>query len=554
MSLIASGQEDEVPPLLLDVQYFLQQMAAAQNPDLAVDPDAEPEVKDLPPLPSTLEFIHLILMHGRNNVAAQEAFLRMRRAAVSADDDEQKQAALAELVWIGAVFNQDLNWVKQRIELLPPDDDKVKLARGWLALHEGDTAIATALFEELGPENTFARFGLACLPGLDDEQMAQACQEVVWADPGSMGAIVSAMKLHQMGKEVSATGEGVPLRVLVSNLSGQLWTPALTVSPWVRMKLRVSPGRFDYLQPMKAQVSIRNNTRLPLSVGQGGAVQPILMVVTSPSIRSEPLGQLQPTFFNMGRRLTLGPGDSILAEIRLDRFDLGQLVAMYPTATISFQASALLDPRPLANGGIAPGPLGASSGVGALQSRGMPATANNLQLWISELDATDPAIRAIAIARLLSIARQPAEDVEAGDTRSKISELIGQRYPTFDSQLKAWTIRFMLPDEDGEPISKRVIDLAGRSDDPMVRIVYMLTQIDSPTSAALTDAIRHDNPTIRGFAEALKEGLALDEKRRLELEQQQEQGDTPAAPPTDDPFRSLDLPELAPTVDDPWMP
>jgi len=550
MCLIASGQEDKVPPLLLEVQYTIKQMSDAQNPDQdkAVDSSAEPQVQALPPLPNTLEFTRLILMHERNAIATREAFQRMRQAADMAEDDEQKQLALIELVWIGAAFKQDLEWVRQRVELLPEDDEKVKLARGWLALHDGNPETAGTLFEELGPEDMFARLGLASLPQVDDEQRAQAYQEIIWADSRSVGAIVSALRLHQQGKEVYPTGEGVPLRVLVDNLRRQLWTPALTVSPWVRMKMRVSPGRFDYLQPMKAQVTIRNNTRLPLSVGQGGAVQPILMVVTSPSVHTEPLGQLQPTFFNMGRRLTLDPGASIQADIRLDRFDLGQLTAMYPTATVTFQASALLDPRPMPNGAIAPGPLGAKHGVGSLQARGLPATTSNLQLWISELDGTDPAVRAVAIARLLVIARQPGEGIEAGETRRKISELISQRYPTFNSLLKAWTIRFMLPDQDGEPVSRRVVDLAQRSDDPMVRIVYLVTQTDSPSSAVLTDAIRHENPIIRDFAEALKEGLELDEKRR----QEQEQGGAQTQP--EDPSPPQGLPNPSPSLDDPWVP
>jgi len=105
--------------------------------------------------------------------------------------------------------------------------------------------------------------------------------------------------------------------------------------------------------------------------------------------------------------------------------------------------------------------------------------------------------------------------------------------------------------------SRRVIDLAERSDDPLVRIVYMVTQVDDPSSAALTDAIRHDNSIISGFAEALKEGLALDEQRRQEIErqQEQEQGSDPfAAPPAEDPFKLDDLPEMPPSLDDPWLP
>ncbi len=560
LCLIATGQQDKVPPLLLDLQLFLKRMQDAQDPDLSIDADPEEAqasmLEDLPQLPPTLEFIQLILQHKNNPVAARNSFHRLRNITSQIEDPQEQQDAFGELVWVAAVFDQDPAWVKQRINLLDPDNENAHLANGWLALRDGDNQAAKDIFQALGDDNMFARLGLASLPDLNDKQRADAYQQMIWDDSASMASIIAASRLHKLGMVVNATGDGVSVRVLADNLSRQLWTPALTVSPWVRMKLRVSPGSFGYLQPMVGHITIRNATRVPLSVGPGGAIQPVLMVMCSPSIRSEPLGQLQPTFFNMGRRLTLQPGAAIEADIRIDRFDMGQLVALYPTTTITYSASAILDPRPLPTGGVVPGPLGATQQVGSLQAKGLPATPNNLQLWIKDLDGTDPAIRAIAITRLLIIARQPAETTEAQDFRDKINDLISQRYPdSFTPLLKAWTVRFMLPDEDGEPVSRRVIDLAQRSDNPMVRIVFMVMHADSPTSPVLTDAIRHDDPTIRAFAQAMKLGLEKDAERAAEAESDSHD-DADHAPHDDSsgstlPFETTD--PLGP-LDDPWLP
>lgn len=561
LCLIASGREDEVPPLLLELQMLLKQMADAQNPDLSLDADAEPKapsLDDLPPLPTTLEFARLILMHDSNPVAAKESFQRLRDAAASLKDSEEQQDSLEQLAWVGAAFNQDTAWVQQRIDLMGPDNEHATLASGWLALRRGETEAAKSIFQSLGSDNMFARLGLAEMPGLSDKQKADAYQQIVWDDPTSMGAVVAARRLHKLNVPVSPTGEGIPIRVLVDSLPQQLWTPALTVSPWVRLNVTVSPGSFGYLQPMKARVTVRNATRMPLSVGQGGAIQNALMVMCTPSIRNEPLGRLQPTFFNMGRRLTLQPGASIQADIRLDRFDMGQLAAIYPTATITYSAMTILDPRPLANGGIVPGPLGASTSVGSLQARGTPATPSNLQLWMKDLDGTDPAVRATAIARLLVIARQPAESVEMVDLRDRVRDLISQRYPDFNRLLQAWTVRFMLPDDDGQPVAQRVMDLAQRSDDPMVRIVYLVMNAQEPTSPALTDAIRHDDPTIRAFAQAMKTGLEEDAKRAAEAEQAKSGEGKPVQdkPKVDDPFApgALQPGETPVITDTPWLP
>ncbi|MEZ6189689.1 MAG: hypothetical protein R3C45_00180 [Phycisphaerales bacterium] len=564
LCLIASGREDEVPPLLLELQMLLKQMADAQNPDLQFENEGEqkaPSLDDLPPLPTTLEFARLILMHDTNPVAAKESFQRLRDSAAAIEDSQEQQDSLEQLAWVGAVFNQDADWVQKRIDLMGPDNEHGKLASGWLALRRGETENAKAIFESLGPDNMFARLGLAELPGLSEKQKADAYQQIVWDDSTSMGAVVAARRLNKMGKIISPTGDGVPLRVLIDNLPQQLWTPALTVSPWVRLNVTVSPGSFGYLQPMKAHVTVRNATRMPLSVGQGGAIQNALMVMCAPSIRNEPLGRLQPTFFNMGRRLTLQPGASIQADIRLDRFDLGQLAAVYPTATVTYSATTMLDPRPLANGGIVTGPLGAQTSIGSLQARGTPATPSNLQLWMKDLDGTDPAVRATAIARLLVIARQPAEGVEMVDLRDRVRDLISQRYPDFNSVLQAWTVRFMLPDDEGQPVAQRVIDLAQRSDDPMVRIVYLVMNAKEPTAPALNDAVRHDDPTIRAFAQAMKTGLEEDAKRAAEAEAGHSPDDGhghDAQPANDsaDPFApgALQPGETPVTTDSPWLP
>lgn len=563
MCLIATGQEEKVPPLLLDIQLVLKRMRDAQDPDMQVEVDPEEAqakmLENLPPLPPMLEFIQLILSHDTNPVAAEASFQRLRDFTSQIPEPEEREKSFGELVWIAAVFGQDADWVKQRINLMDPDDPYAQLANGWLALRNGDTDTAKNTFQSLGDDNMFARLGLASMPGLDDDQLVEAYQQIVWDDPSSMAAIVAAGRLIKMGEVVNATGEGISVRVIADDLPRQLWTPALTVSPWVRMKLRVVPGAFDFLQPMKGHVTIRNATRMPLSVGPGGAIQSVLMVMNSPSIRSEPLGSLQPTFFNMGRRLTLQPGAAIEADVRLDRFDLGQLSAIYPTSTITFTAAAILDPRPLPTGGIVPGPLGGSHQVGSLQARGLPPTPNNLQLWIKDLDGTDPAVRAVAITRLLSIARQPADTIEAQDFRTEVGDLISQRYPSLGSILQAWTVRFMLPDEDGEPVSRRVIDLAQRSDDPLVRIVLLVMNATDPSSPLLTDAIRHDDPVIRGFAQAMKLGLEKD----AEAAAAAEAGHTPddghghtADQPTDIPlpFDPANPLGSTPTLDDPWQP
>jgi len=562
LCLIAADEEDQVQPLLLELQLFLKQMQDAQNPavvDETLD-DAEPEaisLDDLPGLPPSLEMARLILMEKVNPVAAADAFERMKAASGVIEDAEERQELLDQLIWVGAVFGQGTEWVQGRINQLEAEDETGRLASGWLALRRGETAAAVEMFESLGEDNYFARLGLASLPDLDEEAKAQAYQEIIWDSPSSMAAVVCAHRLNKMRVSITPTSQGVPLRSLVDDVPKQMWTPAFSVSPWIRMKMTATPGSFGFLQPMRARVNMFNATRFPLALGPGGAMTPVLMVSCSPSMRNEPMGPLSPTFFSLGRRLTLPPGEGITIDVRLDRFHLGQLTAQYPTEPVTFSATGILDPRAQADGSILPGSMGGVSSVSSLMARGTQATPSNLQLWIKDVDSTDSTSQALAIARLLAVAGQPAESTEALELRDKVRDTISQRYPNFDRLLQAWTVRFMLPDEEGDPVSQRVIDLAQRSDDPLVRIVYLVMNVDAVDAPALTDAIRHDNPTIRSFAEAMRTGFEEDAMRLAES-----QGEAlPSEPLIDDGGADPLGPILAPSQpssdspsDAPWLP
>jgi tetrahydromethanopterin S-methyltransferase subunit H len=71
----------------------------------------------------------------------------------------------------------------------------------------------------------------------------------------------------------------------------------------------------------------------------------------------------------------------------------------------------------------------------------------------------------------------------------------------------AWTLySTQSRDQAGSPMSP-VFQVAGRSDEAIVRVAYLLTQVTDPQAPALVDALRSDDEQLRRFAVAWRQAL-----------------------------------------------
>ncbi|MCG8403104.1 MAG: hypothetical protein MJA84_16155, partial [Firmicutes bacterium] len=124
-----------------------------------------------------------------------------------------------------------------------------------------------------------------------------------------------------------------------------------------------------------------------------------------------------------------------------------------------------------------------------------------------------------SIARLVRVNPESLGDQLDMETVNTIVDTVQTKYVDFDPVRQAWTIMF-LPNRVSAPESAArfndVFELALRSDDPMVRLAYLITHVVEPTDAAITDAIRHENEVISAFGRAWRTAL---QQRKEAMEQ-----------------------------------
>ena len=97
------------------------------------------------------------------------------------------------------------------------------------------------------------------------------------------------------------------------------------------------------------------------------------------------------------------------------------------------------------------------------------------------------------------------ERVEKAEAQlSQIGEAINQRFVQSDPVEQAWSVLFLPQSDEGRRLFAPAFDLAQRSDDPLVRVVYLSIHVGDPEATALTDAMGHSDQRISEYAVALK--------------------------------------------------
>lgn len=475
---------------------------------------------DQPVLPPNLELVRLVLLSdsGRTEAASQ-SLARIERSILAQEPTPRAWAELALSASVaGLRLEETPTWLDRAGE-----EDSAAVARGWVALQRGDEAAARRILTPVAKQRGLAALGVALLEQ-DPTAKALALNQVIHAWPTDVAAVLASRKLWSLGKPVEPKPAGRVIASYMENFPGHLWKPALRVSPWIGMKIETSGGRFGYLEPIPVTLSLRNSAQMPIALesGQAAPTQVVLQVV--PGLQGRAIAALPLRVLDMQRRLRLEPGESVEVRTRLDSAALAIMTGETPVQTLSVDATAILGPRALPSGGVTPAPVGALTWLNAVEIRGASVTPESVAAQIESARSGSGVARLRALAWLGQVVEKMPEDtVDAEELRRQIADVVNELYPQLNTVEQAWAVRFAGRPEQGESRFTRVLDLAARSDDPLVRITYLATHVAESESPQINAALRHANPQIRRFAEALKIGLAADAAARDAASQNPEQ-------------------------------
>ena len=534
-AIMGSGERERALASIQDyqramtyIQYQQEVAKSRENLPEGQEPPPLPEMKlELLELPTQLQLLRLAILTGaqRSGAATSDraagAFNAVKRdlLALAAEGDEK---AGADYLWVGAVFGHDLDAIRAKALEMPENDPLARRVLGWLAIQDGDDQEARQWLTPIATSDPVAAYGLAVLEYDRQSMQARAYQTIAATYGYSMTGAMAAARLHEMGEPVRPSQTGGSLERLIATIPNAMWEMRFQNNPWLDIRMDVPPGRFSFLQPMVAQVTIKNLTTFPMAVGPDHTVPNSALLQFTPSVRGQDAGRPGPLVVELGSRLSLQVGESLTAEVRLDQSTVGQVLSLSPFGTVSMNGTAIVDARQTPQGGMTTGPLGGTYTVRAVQAVGETFNAQNYQAWATALRGADKAEQMLAIARLVTLIGLIPSQSEMQDPqpvyREVVVQAVNETVPDLEPMLQAWAVRYLQPSDIYKQEMSRLIEIAQRSDNILVRVMYLATQVRDPADASLTDAMRSDIPEIRDFATAQRAEIELMLQKQAEME------------------------------------
>lgn len=509
---LAEDENDQLLDLNLIEQTDREQLESeAYKLDGAeIRPSSQPRQ----PIPLDLELLRLTIYHHVDHEAkAEGAYGRLRRLLHRRLEAGDAQVRL-DMVWLAVLYDQFGPQDRQMFERLATDEATdtmwLRRVRGWLALNSGQLEKARDLLASNAGKDMFAAYGMA-RSFTDKDKKIKYLKMAISNAYDTLGGLLAAMELHELQVELQPTEIGARLLKMYKQWPVSLRDPDPKRKPLVRLDINTNQQRFDFLDPIIATVRLHNATEVRLSVGPDATVPTQVLLLTSPQLESV-VSDLPPVVVDLHRRLTLEPGKSIQVDVRLDRSHLGMLMANRPIERIGFNITAMLDPQPVQGERLRVGLLGATDYARFLERRASAMTPTNIERWIEQFDEPDPVERMKSFATLLKIASSLGDASSSADgedeiwqkLQTTIFKKVNGAFANLKAYEQAWALFFMEYSKESYEAFTEIIDVARRSDEPMVRISYLTNMVFDPKSPDIDAAIRHSNPQISQYAKELR--------------------------------------------------
>lgn len=559
---VALGWNGELPAavaLIDDLEQHLAAAAAAGSAPAgatAAATNADVAEPGSGFLPHRLELLRMVLLHLDNKQTRLRTLANRLRARFEPRIREGDREAIWQLGVCLAMTGVDLGHVGDLAELLPQESDPLRQTLlGWRSLKAGQPQEAAALFEAAAaqsPDLTAADLGLALARyegQADDQRLRDLLARVMM--PGDTELLAAARLAAQPARLMPVTPAGQRLVSGFEALPIEIHDPRPDQERWAFVQMSVDAAAFAYLEPMPVTITLQNISRMPLSLEPNGTLPTAMMVQIATRVGGSAMAQFGDLIVDLSRRLRLEPNESVTVRTRLDWSQLGELLAGTPTQTVNIDAVGLLDLRASSGGGIVQGPFGTRAMVRLLSRQGGEFSEINVEAWMRALDDHDAAERLRALARVThvtgALARQETKDDAITALLTRMQTAVSERYPRLDALEQAMVVRFLPRRMEGTAAQFDVIhNLAQRSEDPLIRIMYLAANVSSDTDPALQAAMRSPVEPIARFAAAWvdvqtqrqQEADRIEAQRREAEQREAEQGAVPqgAAPP---PARTL---------------
>ncbi|MBI1367467.1 MAG: hypothetical protein GC162_02310 [Planctomycetes bacterium] len=454
-------------------------------------------------MPVALASILVAIHQSRDEKdAADEDFGKLLATLVKiAGNDRSDVVAMSDVVWAHLLFNKGSDQIAQMMQRLSEKADVKSVTyrrlAAWQLLRTGKREEAIKALDELAPTDLASALGRTYLESDDvDAATRLAHLNAVYArSPGSLIGQIAASKIRHLGGRPQVDDEAQSIARLAQQVPDTFRNLADPAGRLVRLQLETTEARYSYAQPIEVNVTVTNSAPIPLSLGRGASINGSVFLIPLVTINNGLPRYLPPQVIDLNRRLRLDPGQSLTVRSRVDVTELGEVLSD-PAASITMRFTAVLNPMMTGEGKYAPGVLGAA----AASRLSLRPAADLSDAAIDELLASPSLPQAALLMRAAS-----ALPKERAAEATKIMQSLSTMFETADPVRRAWLISYIAPNEAGRSLFKSMIDLAAKSDDPLVLEAMLVSQVDTVEDPLLGAA--WSDPAVKQFASDIRQLL-----------------------------------------------
>jgi len=344
--------------------------------------------------------------------------------------------------------SEGLNRLESRSGETALRSEAIARYRGLIAAHRGERESAAALLGGLAEDgDALARLGLAVAAEAAGDRTgalrhyAQAAR----SGPGSVAGLFARERVARLvGSPVSPSATARSLDALAEDAPRQLERMVRDVAEVVALSVRLPEGRIDPLEPVMAQVELKNTAVFPLAVGPDAPIVSRLLLAPKYSISGVVVNRgIAPEIVSLDRRLRLRPTETIRADVWLDAGSLGSILDATMPAPGALRVRGIQgfewsDDREA----YVSGPFSTSASSEAVWRRPQRVEPT-IDEVIEQVEAAtgEDLFRALLEARWHFVRRTPAgeqEDAEGG--KARLAERIAARYGSMSERERAFAL------------------------------------------------------------------------------------------------------------------
>lgn len=254
-----------------------------------------------------------------------------------------------QAAWVSIWLGEDVDTARLNIDhvktIATIDPVEQNRLEGWIALRNTDLELAKTILTQI-KSDAAAQVGLAMI-ALSEGNEQEAARELLKVARDYGGTMLGVWSRNQLLKIVKADFEIRPeVQDLQKLMEGVLQTIDLYVKdPRPPVQLRVDPEvtTFGPYEPILVNVSLTNNTTIPITIAKNGPLQPLMLIQVVLEIPGAKIGSVPPIIIPIDNELSIRPRETLVIQTDLRQQWIGGVVNSFPLQGASVRLKSTIN-------------------------------------------------------------------------------------------------------------------------------------------------------------------------------------------------------------------